>query len=256
LIVVQAVPDDQPIPRVVIGGIALTLITLALPMRLSTRSTVVGWAIEAAVLMWTGFRLALWPIRTASFVLFAIVVLWFLATPSWATPVAIWNERFGIGMVTAVCALAALWFARNHREAITPGERLPFGALAVAVNAVVLTALTQEIGVWYRVDSSAPSTFGESFGENRLAQELTISVMWTLYASGLVLAGVKQASPLLRWQGLVLFGLTTLKVFLSDLSDLSGFYRIMSAIALGVVLLIVSFVYQRKLSTGQSEGGT
>jgi uncharacterized membrane protein len=69
-----------------------------------------------------------------------------------------------------------------------------------------------------------------------------------------VFAGVKMASPLLRWQGLALFGFTTLKVFLSDLSDLSGIYRIMSAIALGVVLLIVSFVYQRKLSAERREG--
>lgn len=249
LVVVQAVPNDQPIPRVFIGGIALTLITIALPMRLSIRSTVIGWAIEAAVLMWTGFRLSLWPIRTASFLLFAIVGAWFLSLqPIYRQPV-VWNEQFIIGLVTAAAALAALWFARSHRDAIEPGERLPFGALAVGVNVVILTALTQEIGVLYYVD---PGALG--VGENALARELSISVFWTLYASGLVFAGVKMASPLLRWQGLALFGFTTLKVFLSDLSDLSGIYRIMSAIALGVVLLIVSFVYQRKLSAERREG--
>ena len=249
LVVVQAVPDDQPIPRVFIGGIALTLITIALPMRLSIRSTVIGWAIEAAVLMWTGFRLALWPIRTGSFLLFAIVGAWFLTLQSSYRQPVVWNEQFVIGLVTAAAALAALWFARSHQSAIEPGERLPFGALAVGVNVVILTALTQEIGVLYYVD---PGALG--IGENALARELTISVLWTLYASGLVFAGVKMASPLLRWQGLALFGFTTLKVFLSDLSDLSGIYRIMSALALGVVLLIVSFVYQRKLSAERREG--
>lgn len=251
LVVVQAVPDDQPVPRVFIGGIALTLITIALPMRLSIRSTVIGWAVEAAVLMWTGFRLALWPIRTASFLLFAIVGAWFLSLQSLYRQPVVWNEQFVIGLVTAAAALAALWFARSHRDAIDPGERLPFGVLAVGVNVVILVALTQEIGVLYYVD---PGALG--FGENALARELTISVLWTLYASGLVFAGVKMASPLLRWQGLVLFGFTTLKVFLSDLADLSGIYRIMSAIALGVVLLIVSFVYQRKLSAERREGQT
>lgn len=248
LIVVQAVPDDQPIPRVFIGGIALTLITIALPMRLSVRSTAIGWAIEAAVLMWTGFRLALWPIRTASFLLFAIVGVWFLTLQSSYRQPVVWNEQFIIGLVTAAAALAALWFARSHRDAIEPGERLPFGALAVGVNVVILVALTQEIGVLYYVD---PGALG--IGENALARELSISVLWTLYASGLVFAGVRMASPLLRWQGLALFGITTLKVFLSDLSELSGIYRIMSAIALGVVLLIVSFVYQRKLSADRRE---
>ena len=56
----------------------------------------------------------------------------------------------------------------------------------------------------------------------------------------------------LRWQGLVLFGITTLKVFFSDLSYLSGLYRIASSIALGVVLLIVSFLYQRSLTSRRS----
>ena len=251
LVVVQAVPDDQPIPRLFIGGIALTLITIALPMRLSIRTTVIGWAIEAAVLMWTGFRLALWPIRTASFLLFAIVGAWFLAMPQYPRAFVVWNERFVVGMVTAACALAAVWFARSHRDAMEPGERLPFGALAVGINVVILVALTQEIGVLYYVDSDALA-----FGENALARELTISLLWTLYASGLIFAGVKIASPLLRWQGLALFGFTTLKVFLSDLSDLSGLYRIMSAIALGVVLLIVSFFYQRKLSADRREEQT
>jgi uncharacterized membrane protein len=78
-------------------------------------------------------------------------------------------------------------------------------------------------------------------------------LFWTLYASLLVAFGVRMKSAFLRWQGLALFGLTTLKVFFVDLSDLSGFYRILSAIALGIVLLIVSFVYQRKLAAGQQE---
>jgi uncharacterized membrane protein len=82
---------------------------------------------------------------------------------------------------------------------------------------------------------------------------LQVSLFWTLYASLLVAFGVRMKSAFLRWQGLALFGLTTLKVFFVDLSDLSGFYRILSAIALGIVLLIVSFVYQRKLAAGQQE---
>ena len=60
-------------------------------------------------------------------------------------------------------------------------------------------------------------------------------------------AGVRLSSPLLRWQALALFAFTTLKVFFADLSNLSGFYRIISSIALGVVLLVISFLYQRSL---------
>jgi uncharacterized membrane protein len=39
--------------------------------------------------------------------------------------------------------------------------------------------------------------------------------------------------------------LTVLKVFLYDLSALSGFYRVLSFLGLGVALILVSLVYQR-----------
>jgi uncharacterized membrane protein len=52
---------------------------------------------------------------------------------------------------------------------------------------------------------------------------------------------------------LILLGLTTVKVFFNDLSMLSGFYRVISSVALGVILLSISFVYQRRLSTRAPE---
>jgi uncharacterized membrane protein len=60
----------------------------------------------------------------------------------------------------------------------------------------------------------------------------------------------------LRWQGLALFAATTLKVFFIDLDYLSGFYRIASSIALGVVLLIVSLLYQRSLGRRPEQEGS
>ena len=72
--------------------------------------------------------------------------------------------------------------------------------------------------------------------------------MWTAYATGLILLGVKRHSALLRWQALVLFGLVVIKVFLYDSAFLQRFYRILSFFVLGVVLVVVSFLYQRKLS--------
>ena len=44
---------------------------------------------------------------------------------------------------------------------------------------------------------------------------------------------------------MALFGLTVLKVFLVDLSSLGGIYRILGFIGVGLVLLAVSFLYQR-----------
>ena len=69
----------------------------------------------------------------------------------------------------------------------------------------------------------------------------------------MLIAGVRTHVAGLRWQGLALFAIATLKVFFTDLAELSGFYRIASSIALGVVLLIVSFLYQRKIAAEKAE---
>ncbi len=49
----------------------------------------------------------------------------------------------------------------------------------------------------------------------------------------------------MRWQSLILIAFTICKVFLYDVSQLGGSYRIVSFIALGAVLLAISFIYQR-----------
>ena len=44
---------------------------------------------------------------------------------------------------------------------------------------------------------------------------------------------------------LLLFGVIIFKVFLIDLSSLERFYRIISFVVLGVILIAVSFLYQK-----------
>ena len=49
----------------------------------------------------------------------------------------------------------------------------------------------------------------------------------------------------MRWQALVLIAFTIGKVFLFDVSALQQGYRILSFIALGAVLMAISYVYHR-----------
>jgi uncharacterized membrane protein len=45
--------------------------------------------------------------------------------------------------------------------------------------------------------------------------------------------------------GLILFGLTTLKVLFVDSSELKGIERIAAFMVTGVLLLVLSFIYQK-----------
>src|SRR5262249_59772151 len=122
--------------------------------------------------------------------------------------------------------------------------RVQLGIFSVLINVFGLVALSLEF--W--------DYFGKtSFGTDRdLARNLSLSILWAIYATALILVGVQQKSALLRWQALLLFGLVVVKVFLFDLAFLDRAYRIFSFFVLGSVLLVISFLYTRRLSRGRS----
>jgi len=76
-----------------------------------------------------------------------------------------------------------------------------------------------------------------------------ISILWSLFALGLILAGIwKQVRPM-RFVGLGLFALVTWKVFFLDLDHLDQLYRIVAFILLGILALSGSFVYLKYRQT-------
>jgi len=76
-------------------------------------------------------------------------------------------------------------------------------------------------------------------------QMTAISVLMSLYALMLVVLGVATRSVLNRVLGLGLFGVVIAKLYLSDVWQLSRILRITAFLALGVVLLLVSYLYSR-----------
>jgi uncharacterized membrane protein len=71
------------------------------------------------------------------------------------------------------------------------------------------------------------------------------SALWLAYGVVLVVVGFVRKLPLVRWSALTLLGVTILKVFAYDLSNLGQGYRILALSILGVALLALSFLYQR-----------
>ena len=250
LLVARAIPlasvepgaeEKAPAPgasaaRLLFAGLALTFVTLAIPIRLEGKWITLAWAVEGAVLLWSGLQAAQPYLRAAGWVLFGIVALRLLSYHITAGAFLL-NARFLTFAVAVACFAAALRFARAQWEYVGEGERRLFGALAVAINFFALWALSLEVrdaleGGW----------------EGRLAQQLGLSVLWACYAAALLALGLRRSSAPLRWQALALFGLTVGKVFLYDLASLERAYRIASFLVLGVLLVVVSFFYQRRLA--------
>lgn len=79
----------------------------------------------------------------------------------------------------------------------------------------------------------------------RDVQQLAISLVWLMYSIILMGVGIWRRMAGARFAAIGLFGLTILKIFVYDLSFLGTLYRFISFIGLGLVLLGVSYLYQR-----------
>ena len=203
------------------------------------------WALFGTGLILTGIlwksRLRRWP----GIALLLAAAVWLL-TLEIHPQTFLWNVRFLAYAVIVACFASSRRFSRRLLPDLSQAERNVFSALAVEVNLYALIALSFEI--W--------DLFGrtQTLGIERwLAQQLGLSVLWTLYAGGLIAVGLARRLAMLRWQALALFALVVGKVFLYDMSSLDKIYRIISFLVRGVLLLGVSFAYQKRAMAQKAE---
>lgn len=72
-----------------------------------------------------------------------------------------------------------------------------------------------------------------------------ITLWWAVCALALAATGLLRRRVYLRYAALAMFGMTAIKLIFEDLSHLSGLPRIAAFMGLGVLLLILSYSYQR-----------
>jgi uncharacterized membrane protein len=233
------------VARILYAGLALTFVTLAIPIRLDGRWITIAWAVEGAVLIWSGLRVRFAAMRWVGFVMFAIVT-GRLAVISIPAGDFLLNARFVTFAIAVACILTACYFASAAWTDLSEAEKGAYRISAIGANVLALAALSLEF--W--------DAFGRmpSLGIDRgHAQELALSMLWLVYALGLLGAGLWKKSEAMRWQALVLLGVVIVKVFLFDLSFLEKFYRIVSFFLLGLALLLISFYYQRQLMAAKAD---
>jgi len=230
---------DVRLARILYAGLALTFVTLAIPIRLDGNWITIAWAVQGAVLVWGGLRVRFAAMRWGGLVLFVIVAGRLALIPIPADTFLL-NARFATFAISVACMALGCYFAATSDEELAEGESKAFVITAIAANIFALVALSLE--VW--------DAFGRmpSLGIDRgHAQELALSMLWLVWALGLLGTGLWKKSQPIRWQALVLLGVVIVKVFLFDLSFLEKFYRIISFLLLGLALMLISFYYQRQL---------
>ncbi len=232
------------LPQMVYTFLAVSFFTFAIPIRLEHNNITLAFAAEGAALVWIGFRSLGMLLRPVGYLLFFVAAYRLLDQPPDAGTFLL-NARFGSYFLLIVCLGFSLWSARDSSGAKQDYRRTEIACLAIAINFFTLFALSLEF--WDLFERVAAGR------DHYLAQHLSISILWTCYATLLLLLGIQRRSAFLRWQALILLGIVVVKVFLFDLSFLARAYRILSFFILGTALLAVSFFYQRKLARTRSD---
>ncbi len=84
--------------------------------------------------------------------------------------------------------------------------------------------------------------FYENLPQARFA---SISVIWAMFSIVLMISGFRKNSDRMRKIALGLLFLTTFKVFLFDIRNIRTPYRILSFIVLGLILILISYLYNQ-----------
>ena len=220
--------------------VAVTLAVVAVVVQLNGAWVTMLWASEAGGLIWLGLRERRTWIRIGGALLLGVSIVRLLAlqlAPVPATYTVFFNQRATLGLfiVSALCFVAWL-----HTRSGPDGDRhrrLTIDTAVVAANALVLVTLSTEIYAFWELRQGFAASA-------ELIRQMMLSATWGAYAAGLTAVGIRRHYAPVRYLAIVVFGITVLKVFTVDFSQLDSVYRIVSSIALGLLLLGASYLYQ------------
>lgn len=229
-----------------------------------TRTMVMAmvWALFGLLLVWAARKIEVGPLvfcGIAATFLAALLVgmAGFSFEPLPAFTLALNARACAVLLVAASMFLVNRWLrdSKVHSSWI-PELREPILIFGSALLLFLLTAETRD-AFEQAIATLAGATTGGGLAEAvspspaeeaaRLEnlKQLSLSGVWLLFSIAVMAFGIWRRSRAIRLMAMVLFGATILKIFIYDLSFLDTLYRIFSFVALGLILLAVSYLYQR-----------
>jgi len=235
-------------------AVALTFVTIAIPIQLRSNWITIAWAVEGVAILWAGLEIQSTRLRAHAFALFALAFLKFLF---WDTPYGyrpaftpVFNRYFLSSLAVIGCYLAAVYLferaeKRNLDERVTK--------LVIALCAAFAFWLLISIETYTYFNGRALAEKGiEAAAHERWLGQMALSVLWAAYAAALAAFGFVRRVAVIRWAALALFALTIVKAMLVDIAELQQLYRIIVFFVLGILLLLVAWGYHRAFHSRES----
>jgi uncharacterized membrane protein len=122
---------------------------------------------------------------------------------------------------------------------------MAFNIIQICMVILVLVLLTGETIDYFERQITLTNADHVALWHLNNLRQLSLSAVWLLYSVALMTLGFWRSLSSIRIIAFVLFGFTILKIFIYDLSYLETLYRIFSFIGLGLILIAVSYAYQR-----------
>ncbi|MDZ4286990.1 MAG: DUF2339 domain-containing protein [Prosthecobacter sp.] len=227
------------------GGVALVFITLIFPIQFDRQWLTLSWALEGAALCWLYTRVPHAGLRKVGVGLLITTFLRLAINPAVlsyhersGTP--IWNWFLYTYGIVALAQFAAAWWLAPPRDRL---GAFNVRAIAWTFGAILLFLLLNiEIADYFAPPGQRFVAF--EFG-GHFARSMTYSIAWALFALALLVTGFRARVPVARYAGIGLMGVTLLKLFFNDLANIGSIYRIGALIAVAVIALGASFLYQR-----------
>jgi len=225
--------EPETWPALVSIGVAFAFVTLAVPVQFAGFRITIAWALEGLALAWFDSKFNNRWLDYGAWTVLALVIVRLLAIDleMYSNPnqfPALVNVRF----LTFLASCIALWLGGLFLR--TP---IAAGAAYIAGHCFMLLILGLEISGW--VDRNLEA------GVRNSVLTVSISIMMALYAVALVTLGVATRTMLNRILGLGLVAIVIAKLYLLDVWILSRVFRITAFLALGALLLAVSYLYSR-----------
>ena len=230
------------------GGAALFFITLIFPIEFDRQWITVGWALEGAALCWFFHRVPHPGLRLAGLALLLIVFVRLAFNPAVLSyhpraAFSVFNWYLYTYGIAAACMFTAARLLAPPCNLVLSRNVLPLLNTLGTVLAFLIVNI--EIADYFSPPGAAALTF--QFSGN-FARDMSYSIAWALFALLLLIIGMRKRAAPARYAGLGLLGITVVKLFFHDLSQLDQLYRIGAFIVVAVIAILASFLYQRFLA--------
>ncbi len=277
-------PEDENL-YTFLAFLAVGFITLAIPVQFKQNTITISWAIEALLLMVIGAKLKKNSFVIFSVVVTVLTLFRYFFLDSFKYnqySISVFNPVFLTAVILVGCVYLMAYAVRSFADekAGFVNKKSLMTLFFIIANFVSVFAVSQEINTSYNREISSVSSLrnirrekipvaplNDPLNKTRInnnfyqtqeykqeqekitnlksSNSIALSIFWLLYAIGLVAFGMVRASKRVRVGGMALLSLAILKLFFVDLWSLGRLYQIISSMSLGVVLLLVSFVYQK-----------